>query len=68
MIPLVLVLVQMAGLAAAGWYSPRWLRHAAVRLLTRADVLETVKSTRRARLEFWTEKVSERKTRRLEVV
>lgn len=48
-----LLLLVLVALPFAAWSSPRWLRHAAVRLMTRAEVVEAQRSVHAARLKHW---------------
>lgn len=51
---LLLVLVLEVCIAICAWLSPQWLRSVAARLLTRADVLDLVRTEGQRRLQFWT--------------
>ena len=50
---LLLVLVVEVCIGVAAWLSPQWLRSVAAHLLTRADILDLVRTEERRRLQFW---------------
>ena len=51
---LLLVVVLEVCFAVCAWLSPRWLRAAAAHLLTRADVLDMLRTEEQRRMQFWT--------------
>ena len=50
---LLLVVVAEVCIGICAWRSPEWLRRAAARLLTRADVIDLVKTEKRRRMQVW---------------
>ena len=55
MIPLGLVALILFAWAGACWYSPRFLRYTAARMMARADLLTELRAMHRARLVYWME-------------
>jgi hypothetical protein len=49
---LLLVVLELC-IGFCAWLSPQWLRAVAARLLTRADVLDLVRTEEQRRMQFW---------------
>ena len=52
-IVLLMLVVLQACIAVCAWLSPGWLRAAAARLLTRADLIDILREEKQRRLQFW---------------
>jgi hypothetical protein len=54
---LLLVVILEICIGFCGWLSPQWLRAVAARLLTRADMLDLLRTEEQRRMQFWTEEL-----------
>ena len=50
---LLLVVIGEFCFCVCAWLSPRFLRTVAARLLTRADILDLVRTQQQRRMQFW---------------
>lgn len=50
---LLLVVISEVCIGICAWLSPQWLRAVAAHLLTRADVLDLVRTEEQRRMRFW---------------